>query len=414
MEAGSSVVGDPDLGTTVGGDPYLGRRQVRLFDFGGDHYELGFQQGLQLREAIHHLFHHLRDFDWVWVRKPPLVPFRMYVSLASRWAEGQLRDDLAKFVPDQLLRLEGIAKGADVPESHLFFALAGEMHINQVSYRLGACTGIVVSEEISNRGEPILVKNLDFPLYLRPYYVTRLSRPKELFPNLVLTLAPWPGCFDGLNSEGLCISYNQAYATDMPKANLPVSVLVQEALERCSTVREAVEFISGKPRGSGAQLLLVDSTGDMAALELSPNFSGVREAEDGWLVATNHYQSREMMSYDLPHTAYYDGRNVEALRGLRVHESSELRLKRAEQLLSEADTVGIKELVNIMSDHGESGRGDDNTICRHGPFYHTTCSLVMLPRSRRLLVAYGHPCESVFTDFRGLLDQGTVEDEPGR
>ena len=28
-----------------------------------------------------------------------------------------------------------------------------------------------------------------------------------------------------------------------------------------------------------------------------------------------------------------------------------------------------------------------------------TCSIIMLPRSRRLLVAYGHPCESVFTDF---------------
>ncbi len=412
MDAGDKSRVDPDLGTTLGRDPYLGRRQVKLFEFEGDHYELGYQQGLQLREAIHHLFHHLRDFDWVWARKPPLIPFGLYVYLAARWAEGQVREDLARLAPDQLLRLEGIAKGAAVSESHLYFALAGEMNINQVSYRLGACTAIVVSEEKSNRGEPILVKNLDFPLYLRPYYVTRLSRPKEMHTNLVVTLAPWPGCFDGLNSEGLCISYNQAYATDMPKANLPVSVLVQEALERCSTVREAVDYLSGRPRGSGAQLLLVDALGDMAVLELSPNFCGVREAEVGWLIATNHYQSREMTSYDLPHTAYYDARNVEPLRGIRVHESSELRLKRAEQLLSEAETVGIRELVNIMSDHGESGRGDDNTICRHGPFYHTTCSLVMLPRSRRLLVAYGHPCESVFTDFRGLLEE-KGEGEPG-
>jgi hypothetical protein len=70
-----------------------------------------------------------------------------------------------------------------------------------------------------------------------------------------------------------------------------------------------------------------------------------------------------------------------------------------EQLFSETEVFSLKDLLRVFSDHGESGRGDDNTVCRHGPYFTTTCSLIMLPRSRRVLVTYGHPCESVFTDF---------------
>jgi hypothetical protein len=134
-------------------------------------------------------------------------------------------------------------------------------------------------------------------------------------------------------------------------------------------------------------------------IEMSSNFSGVREPQDGIIINTNHYKCREMASYDIPRNAYYTGKNVKALRGVRVHESSELRYGRAEQLFAELEAIGMRDLLSIFCDHGESGRGDDNTICRHGPYFSTTCSVIMLPRSRRLLVTYGHPCDSVFSDF---------------
>jgi hypothetical protein len=70
----------------------------------------------------------------------------------------------------------------------------------------------------------------------------------------------------------------------------------------------------------------------------------------------------------------------------------------------------MKDLLTVFCDHGESGRGDDNTICRHGPYFSTTASIIMLPFSKRLLVTYGHPCDSVFSDFLNPFASGESEE----
>ncbi len=399
-----------DLGTTLGDGETPGRRQVRLFDLRGNHYEMGYQQGLQAREAIHHFFGHLRELEAFRRKKPFFLPFKTHVAVTARRALREMEQDLAEYYPRQRERMEGITKGSGVGERLLYLALAAEALLAEADYRLVSCTAAGVSAERSALGEPVVIKNLDRPGFFQPYYITRLNRSADTASTLDVTIAPLPGCHDGINEHGLCISCNQGQGTDLPTNSVPVSVLVQEALENCTTTGEAVDFLRGGKRCGGAILLVADAAGDMAAVELSPNFSGVREPEEGLLIITNHYQCREMLSYDVPHNAFYTSRNVRALRGVRVHESSEMRYARVEQLLSEMETVTLRDLLRVFSDHGESGRGDDNTVCRHGPYLSTTCSLIMLPRSRRLLVTYGHPCDSVFTDF---LDPFTPEEEAG-
>ncbi len=400
---------DPlELGTTFGEGMTPGKRQVRLFDLRGEQYEIGFQQGLQAREAIHHLAANLHQLEAFQVQKPALVPFKIFEGMAMRRAVGEMWGDISEHCPRQKARMEGIAKGAEISESVLFLALAGELMLAQANYRLGACTAAGVNAERSALGEPMVIKNFDYPLFFQPYYITRLCQPAESYATLDVTVAPLAGCHDGVNERGLCISYNYGYGTDMPNVNVPVTLLVQETLENCADTGEAVEFIRSAKRSGGAILLVADAFGRMATVELSSNFSGVREPEDGILINSNHYRCREMVSYDIPRNAYYTSKNVRALRGVRVHESSELRYARAEQLFSGMELIGMRDLLGVFSDHGESGRGDDNTICRHGSYFSTTCSMIMLPRSRRLLVAYGNPCEAVFTDF---LDPFTREEE---
>jgi predicted choloylglycine hydrolase len=403
---------DPlEFGTTLGEGTTLGKRQVRLFELSGDHYEMGYQQGLHAGEAIRHLLENLHNLEVFHLEKPALVPFKVYVTMAVRRAVGEMWSDVSEYYPRQKARMEGIAKGADIEEPILFLALAAELMIAQTNYRLGACTAAAVGAEKSALGEPIVMKNFDYPPFFQPYYISRMCQPAEASSSLNVTTAPLAGCHDGLNEHGLCISCNYGYGTDMPNVNVPVSMLVQEALENCSTTREAIEFLRAGKRSGGALLLVADASGDMATVELSSNFSGVRRPQDGILVNTNHYKCREMSSYDIPRNAYYTSKNVKAMRGVRVHESSELRYSRAEQLFSTMETVAMKDMLGIFSDHGESGRGDDNTICRHGPYLSTTCSIIMLPASKRLLVAYGNPCEAVFTDFLDPFKR--KEDEEG-
>lgn len=410
-----NMLGPLELGTTFGEGATPGRRQVRLFDLRGDHYEMGFQQGLQAREAIHHLFANLHNVEVFQNEKPALVPFKVFMSMAMRRAVSEMWSDISEYCPPQKTRMEGIAKGADIDESMLYLALAGEFMLAQINYRLGACTAAAVDADRSTLGEPMVIKNFDYPLFFQPYYLTRLCGSVDSASTLDVTVAPLAGCHDGVNEHGLCISYNYGHGTDMPNVNVPITLLVQEALENCTSTREAIDFLSSGKRSGGAILLVADASSDIVTVELSSNFSGIREPQEGIIINTNHYKCREMVSYDIPHNAYYTSKNVRALRGVRVHESSELRYARAEQLFSALEVVGMKDLLNVFCDHGESGRGDDNTICRHGPYFTTTCSIIMLPRSRRLLVTYGNPCESVFTDFLDLFarEDGEAAREEG-
>jgi hypothetical protein len=413
---------DPlEFGTTFGEGMAPGKRQVRLFELRGDHYEMGYQQGLQAKEAIHHLSANLHQVEALQLQKPALVPAKVFASMAMRRAVGEMWSDVSEHCPCQKLRMEGISKGADIDESMLFLALAGELILAQINYRLGACTAAAVEADRSALGEPMVIKNFDYPPFFQPYYVTRLCRPTETASTLDVTVAPLAGCHDGINEHGLCISYNYGYGTDMPNVNVPITLLVQEALENCTNTGEAIDFLSAGKRSGGAILLVADASGHMVTVELSSNFSGVREPQEGVIINTNHYKCREMVSYDIPRNAYYTSRNVKALRGVRVHESSELRYGRAEQLFSAMEDIGMKDLLGIFCDHGESGRGDDNTICRHGPYFSTTCSIIMLPRSKRLLVTYGNPCDAVFSDFLDPFkreddeagpDQGEVDGPP--
>jgi predicted choloylglycine hydrolase len=401
---------DPlSLGTTLGEGDSLGRRQVRLFDLRGDHYEMGYQQGLHVREAIHHLQSNLHHVEAFQVEKPPMLPSKVFLAMTMRRAVREMWNDVSENYPRQKARMEGIAKGADIDEAALFMALAGELVLAQANYRLGACTAAAVDAERSALGEPLVIKNFDYPEFFQPYYVTRLCRPAESASTLDVTVAPMAGTHDGMNEHGLCISYNYGYGTDMPNVNVPITLLVQEALENCTNTREAIEFLKAGKRSGGAILLVADASGDMATVELSSNFSGARDPGNGILINTNHYKCREMVSYDIPRNAYYTSKNVRALRGIRLHESSELRYARAEQLLLDMEMVTMKDLLGVFCDHGESGRGDDNTICRHSPYFSTTCSIIMMPRSRRLLVTYGHPCDSVFTDFLDPFAEEEVE-----
>ncbi len=401
---------DINTGVTIGTGLTLGNREVRLFEFAGDNYEMGYQQGMQLRETLSLMASRLGNFSSLQANKSPLIPSRLYLYLAARRAVNEYLPDVFNYYPRQHKRIEGLAKGAQLELSFFMLMMTAELMVTQVNYRLGACTAAGIAAERCSLGEPVIIKNYDFPEEFQPFFITRHSQPLEGYASLEVSMAALAGCHDGINQHGLVVSYNYAYGTDLPKFMVPVSLVVQEILENCATVEEAVEFAVESKRAGGAILLLGDTQGKLASVELSPNFSGVRKPENGVLVNTNNYISSDMVPYDIPSNAYYSGRAARSLRGVRVHESSELRYSRAMQLLDREEPMGVKEILDVFCDHGEGGKGSDNTVCRHGDFLSTTCSVIMFPTSRRMLVTYGNPCSSVYTDFRGVFKEESSEE----
>ncbi|HTE50466.1 MAG TPA: C45 family peptidase [Kofleriaceae bacterium] len=328
---------------------------------------------------------------------PPLT------AALGRVGRRLMTPDLVRLHPEQLERMIGIAEGGGIPIHRLFVGPMVELTLNRAAYTTpppAACTAVAVTGRRSATGEAIIAKNFDYPPASNALHLTRRSRPGGArVGSLEVTKAPLTGSHDGVNEHGLAVAYNYGHFRGRARARISISVLVQDLLETCRTVEEALAALGSRPRSGGALLMLADATGDLASVELAPDFMAVRRGDA--LVHANHALTDEMAPRDVPHDAVLPRWIWPAeLRGRRVHESSERRQERAESLLSDLGAARPEELARILADHGEAARGgDDHTVCRHGPYYSTTCAVVLRPRQRAMSVLVGSPCTGRFTDL---------------
>jgi hypothetical protein len=303
-------------------------------------------------------------------------------------------------------RLTGMAAGAGVRLDFLYLLNAMEAVMSSVEAMtaipaFAACSALAVRGGRSLDGEPVIAKNFDYLPLVRPLYAVRDSRPAGGLRSLDFTLAPMVGTVDGLNEAGLAITYNYAFTIDTADPAPTISMAIAQALAQCRTVEEAALFLGSYPRWGGAMLMLADAAGDLASLELSSTRSSLRRpaADEELIFHTNVFTSDELQAVEISRDAVYTKRAPRALVGERVLESPERRADRFGELLQDPAPLGPSELTAIMADHGPTGIPDDNTICMHGSYWHTTATVQLLPRTRRLRVAYDNPCTASYVDF---------------
>ena len=148
-------------------------------------------------------------------------------------------------------------------------------------------------------------------------------------------------------------------------------------------------------------LLLADSTGDIASMELSNTRSAVRRPSSGedFLFHSNRFQTPEMRDVEVGPDAVFSERAPTPLRGRRVHASSGDRDRRFASLLRGEAALDQDDLQAVLADHGPGHQGGDNTICVHGSYWYTTASLQFFPSSRRIRVAYDTTCNARYEDI---------------
>lgn len=368
--------------------------------------EMGVAQGSALRERIQGAREVLRELDAVRKQRTWWVPWGVFLGLAERKAEGMLGEALSEHAPEMAQRLAGIAEGAGVSPAALCLLNAAEVLLSSVRDVTAvppamACSAVAVRGRRSATGEPIIAHNFDYVPLVQPFYVLRESRPSGGLRSLDFTVAPLCGAVDGMNERGLCIAMNYAFPVDTGPAGLPNSMAIAEALARCGTVAEAVDWIVSRPRWGGALLMLADEAGDIASVELSNTRSAVRRPAEGEdvLFHTNHFSTPSMLDVDVPRSAVFTEKAPDALVGLRVLESSGKRAARLAELLPQIERFGQAELERVMSDHGPAGTPDATTLCMHSNYWQTTACLQWLPSSRRLRASYGTACSAVFREF---------------
>src|SRR5580765_3105510 len=196
----------------------------------GQPQEMGRAQGAALAVKIHAARKALGEIEAFRRRRPWWLPYALYRFAAGRKAHRFLAGPLDNEHPEINQRLAGLAEGAGMSLGAVYLFNALEPLLSSIGGSTacpGGCSVVAVRGGRSASGEPILGRNFDYLPVVKPFYTIRDSRPKDGYRAFEFTVAPLAGAVDGMNQEGLCITYNYAFATDRNATPaVPISMLI--------------------------------------------------------------------------------------------------------------------------------------------------------------------------------------------
>ncbi len=369
----------------------------------GSAYERGHCQGeanARQLSLCFNAFYYSEIFDFL---RPKNWPRAWGIRQLRRQAQSRLGKALKRQAPEHWQFLQGLAQGANCALSDLLVLASAESWLSQTQLSLGSGSALFIPARFSATEEPILLKNLDLPFFLKGFQVIRQSQPDQGLRSLDLALLSSSGAHTGMNEAGVALSYNYAYNPSRSKNSIPIAIKIQQALQNCESSAEVQQFFEQGLQEGGAIIGVVDRQGDIRLIEVSSQHVESKVFKDKILITTNHFQSLVLSSQDVPANAYYSfQKGLNNLTGKRILESSELRFDRLYQLTGTQMQFHPEEVLTYAQDHGSSQTPSDNSLCRHGEHFETSSSVLLRPQSRSLAYAAGSPCQTAFIDYQWL------------
>lgn len=367
---------------------------------------MGYQQGIALAEKIHGAFGVLHDIEEFALRCPWYLPFPLFRWIASRRAEKEMAQAVRKQSPSLYDRLLGLAKGARISPASLWLlqameAVLASMEGVRVPTPLGGCSAVAIRGSRSTTGEPVIAHNFDYLPIVQQFFFLRNSIPESGNRSLEFSVSPLAGCIDGVNDQGLAITYNYGQTRDHGEPGPTISLRISETMAKCSTVQEALNHLLGNSRWGSGLLMLADARGDMAALELTSNRAEVRRPGPGEevLFQTNSFQCSNTREVEVPLDAVFDRFSPPSVRGIKVMESPITRYCRLQDLLADAPPLSSEDLANVMADHGPQNQPSLDTVCMHGGHWVTSSCFQWFPVSRKVRVSFSTACKADFVEM---------------
>lgn len=372
----------------------------RILEVSGSPFERMYQQGTVFKDFRESVLQVVKEIPFAAPSLQNKIPKFVY----KLFIQSQGKRFLTPHLPllknyqgtDLYEKVQGMTKGMETDLEFLYGINSLEIISSQLPYSLG-CSSLAFNADHTEEGHPQLAYNHDFPVSFGPHLFVRRTVPDKGYRSLTLSYPPIMGAIAGLNEKGLAISLNHAFAIDIkPTRALLITMLLQECLERCETVEEAVELIKETPVPNGSMVTLIDKKGNRAVAELSCTKRSFRYPEEGKVLQTfNQYQCSDMAEVEIPLTA--KGKWV--LKGYDIHQHNIARNKRFHQIIDHSKKYSDEEIQNLLSDH-ETGEGGYNTICRHHPETADTLSSTILnPVLGRIKIIFGLPCEGNYKEY---------------
>ncbi len=236
----------------------------------GSHYDMGYKYGSLLKKAG--------------------VSIDSILDLSDEMLEfGKKSMDIClEIYPEVLDEIRGYAKGMGVCYERLgsFVITAGAFPFD------AGCTVITYKKD----DKVFFARNHDMFTSLKKTSESSLIRPLNDYYH-VSQSDSIIGKEDGVNEHGLAVGMSFVAPKEI-KPGLNFLVIVKMILEKCKTVKEAIDMLMKTPTSSSHNITLADKNGDMAVVEMCSNHKEVRYPENNYMVATNHFVHKNMIKYD--------------------------------------------------------------------------------------------------------------------
>lgn len=197
-----------------------------------------------------------------------------------------------KYYPEILEEIRGIAEGQKISYENLCTFLMS-MYCFEFNNK---CTCFAVK----NEKNIIFGRNSDFLVELEKLYDSCFYKLENSYSFIGNTTA-FVQMEDGINEYGLAVGLTFVYPR-IRKPGLNAGMLVRYILEKCRTVKEAVEQLKNLPIASAQALTIADKNGDTVVIECNP-LKLVKiypEKDYNFVVSANNFYSNEMKNFRNP------------------------------------------------------------------------------------------------------------------
>lgn len=354
----------------------------RTLTLQGDHYAMGLQHGLQVRDLRPLIAHVVESRFQQIVQRGPDERFE---DLVRRTTEVLHQVDAPLL---DMIRGQAEALGFEF-ETLLRYNLVTYLRDDLFICRpaVDGCTGWAATGSAAAGGATILVKNRDNrPEHLLLQIVAR-AVPDSGYRYLYSGSAGSPGVYcAGINEAGLAVVDSYVSSTDLGPG-LPDYSLMMHMLERFDGVPAAVDYLRSVPRLGRNNLILADAAGHLARFEIGHRAYGLQETADGVLVGTNHFVSPDMQL------------SFVEVDPVGIKGNSFSRYRRVTRALEAGwGRVDVPFAQKLMASH----RGRLARLCRHareGLEVTTISTSIFLPARRLMLFSHGLPCRAAYDEL---------------
>lgn len=161
-----------------------------------------------------------------------------------------------------------------------------------------------------HQGQVIHGRDNDLPPFLKSVSKSIYYQPENK-TRFILNTSSFVNGEEGMNKAGLVAAMTFVKPKlDEIKPGINSVFLVRYLLENCKNVHEGIETLERLPIASSCNIVLTDESGNMVVAECNPQEIHLRypeKNEDGenFIIAVNHFTSREMLEHDASNRNVY-------------------------------------------------------------------------------------------------------------